>query len=65
MLSRFRTPRKNSRATPQSVGPRPPVAGMYVSVEALNTFKINIISTLLQQVTDQVKRTKEGESFLR
>jgi len=50
---------ESSWANPHSVGQRPPKWEAYVTVDALKNFMTTMSDTFLQQVTEQVKKTRE------
>lgn len=56
---------ESSRPNPCSISQQPPEQKVYVTVDALKNFITTMIDTILQQVTEQVKKTMEIVSFMK
>jgi len=56
---------KSSQSNPRSVGQRPPKREAYVTVNALKNLMSTMTDTILQQVTEQVKKTMEAVISMR
>ena len=56
---------ESSQANPRSIGQRPPEREACIKVGALKNFMTTMTDTILQQVTEQVKKTMEVMGSMR